>query len=197
MWVEEELRVLEAVERVKAWAELVGLGALRRLREAVGERVRDLDDLTEAASGWGMSTPTLRAEADTATVDEVVLAVGLPQWQVERRLDLAVDEDGRARLLHAALAQGGVSVDRAVRIHQDTRGLGVEEVHAICERLLAPNRDGSIRTERAFRRELRRQVVVHTPDPQAARDDAVADRTAYASLDPDSCSRDRVTHRDR
>jgi hypothetical protein len=35
-WVEEELRVLEAVERVKAWAEFVGLGALRRLREAVG-----------------------------------------------------------------------------------------------------------------------------------------------------------------
>ena len=92
--------------------------------------------------------------------------MGLPQWQVERRLDLAVDEDGRARLLHAALAQGRVSVDRAVRIHQDTRGLGVEEVHAICERLLAPNRDGSIRTDRAFRRELRRQVVAAHPGPR-------------------------------
>jgi hypothetical protein len=183
-WVEEELRVLEAVEVVKAWAEFVGLGALRRLREAVGERVRDLDDLVEAASGRGMSAPVRRAEADTATVDEVVLAVGLPQWQVERRLDLAVDEDGRGRVLHGALAAGRVSVDRAVRIHQDTRGLGVEEVHAITERLLAPNRDGSVRTDRAFRRELRRQVAVHTPDPQVARDDAVADRTAYASVDP-------------
>ena len=95
-----------------------------------------------------------------------MLATGLPEGQVDRRLDLAVDEDGRARVLHAALARGRVSVDRAVRIHQDTRGLGVEEVHAICERLLAPNRDGSLRTERAFRRELRRQVAVHTPDPQ-------------------------------
>ncbi len=183
-WVEEELRVLEVMERVKAWVEFVGLGALRRLREAVGERVRDLDDRVEAASGRGMSTPVRRAEADAAAVDEVVLAVGLPQWQVERRLDLAVDEDGRGWLLHGALAQGRMSVDRAVRIHQDTRGLGVEEVHAITERLLAPNRDGSVRTDRAFRRELRRQVAVHTPDPQVARDDAVADRTAYASVDP-------------
>ena len=60
----------------------------------------------------------------------------------------------------------------------------VDEVHAICERLLAPNADGSIRTERAFRRELRRQIAVHTPDPAADRDEAVAERTAYASLDP-------------
>ena len=72
-----------------------------------------------------------RAESDIATVDEVVLATGLPQWQVERRLDLAVDADGRAQLLHVALAEGRVSLDRAIRLHHDTRGLGAEEVHAI------------------------------------------------------------------
>ena len=114
----------------------------------------------------------------------MVLATGLPQWQVERRLDLAVDADGRGRLLPAALAEGRVSLDRAIRIHHDTRGLGTEEIHAICQRLLAPNRDGSIRTDRSFRRELRRQVALHTPDPAKARDDAVAERCAHASLDP-------------
>ena len=183
-WVEEELQVLEAVEQVKAWADVQGLAALRRLREAVGERVRYLDEDMEAACGRGMTAQVLRAESDIATVDEVVLALGLPAGTVSRRLDLAVDPDGRGRLLHRALAEGRVSLDRAVRVHQDTRGLGVEEVHAICERLLAPNRDGSIRTDRSFRRELRRQVTLHTPDPAAARDDAVAERTAYASLDP-------------
>ena len=44
-WVDEELQILEAVERVKAWADLQGLAALRRLREAVGEQVRMTDDL--------------------------------------------------------------------------------------------------------------------------------------------------------
>ena len=117
----------------------------------------------------GVCRPSvLRWESDTATVDEVVLATGLPQWQVERRLDLAVDADGRGRLLPAALAEGRVSLDRAIRIHHDTRGLGAEEVHAICERLLAPNRDGSVRTDRSFRRELRRQIAVHTPDPDSS-----------------------------
>ena len=183
-WVEEELQVLEAVERVKAWADLQGLAALRRLREAVGEQVRMTDDLAGRV-GRGMRPSALRWESDTATVDEVVLATGLPQWQVERRLDLAVDADGRGRLLPAALAEGRVSLDRAIRIHHDTRGLGAEEVHAICERLLAPNRDGSVRTDRSFRRELRRQVAVHTPDPDSARADAVAARSAHASLDPD------------
>jgi hypothetical protein len=61
----------------------------------------------------------------------------------------------------------------------------VEEVHAICERLLAPNRDGSVRTDSSFRRELRRQIAVHTPDPASVRADAVAARSAHASLDPD------------
>jgi hypothetical protein len=142
-WVEEELQILEAVEQVKAWADFQALAALRRLREAVGERVRCLDEDMEAACGRGMPGH-VRAESDIATVDEVVLAVGLPEGQVYRRLDLAVDSDGRGRVLHAALAEGRVSLDRAVRVHQDTRGLGEEEVHAICERLLAPNRDGSI-----------------------------------------------------
>src|SRR5512133_3719288 len=38
-WVEDELRVIEAVERVKAWADFQGLAALQRMREAVHEQV--------------------------------------------------------------------------------------------------------------------------------------------------------------
>ena len=82
-WVEEELKVIEVV---KAWADAVGLGALRRLREVVGEQVRALDDLS-ARHGRGMPPSVLRAESDTAAVDEVVLATGLPQGEVSRRLE--------------------------------------------------------------------------------------------------------------
>src|SRR5690349_7195834 len=71
-WVEEELQVLEAVEVVKAWADAVGLGALRRLREAVGEQVQAVDDL-RGRFAPGMPAHVLRAESDTAAVDEVVL----------------------------------------------------------------------------------------------------------------------------
>ena len=116
-----------------------------------------MTDDVAGVNGRSMPPQVLRAESDSAAVDEVVLATGLPQWQVERRLDLAVDADGRGQLLTAALAEGRVSLDRAIRLHHDTRGLGTEETHAICQRLLAPNRDGSIRTDRSFRRELRRQ----------------------------------------
>jgi hypothetical protein len=182
-WVEEELAVLEAVEVVKAWADSVGLGALRRLREAVGEQVRATNDLM-GPYGPVMPAHVVRAESDTAAVDEVVLATGLPQGEVARRMELAVDTDGRGMLLHAALMEGQVSLGRAVRIHQETKGLGQEEVQAICARLLARNRDGSVRSDRAFRRELRRQVTLHTPDPDQARADALAERTAYATLDP-------------
>ena len=43
-WVEEELRVIEAAESVKAWADAQGLAALARLREAVGMVVQEQTD---------------------------------------------------------------------------------------------------------------------------------------------------------
>ena len=43
-WVEEELRVIEAVESVKAWADAQSLAALRRLHEAVGMVVQEQTD---------------------------------------------------------------------------------------------------------------------------------------------------------
>ena len=68
-WVEAELQILEAVEQVKAWADLQGLVALRRLREAVGEQVRMTDDLS-GPIGLGLPPQVLRAESDIAAVDE-------------------------------------------------------------------------------------------------------------------------------
>ncbi|MEP6631437.1 MAG: HNH endonuclease [Lapillicoccus sp.] len=184
-WVEQELKVLEAVERLKAWADSRGLAALRRLHEAVSEQCRHLNDDHVALSGRELSRSELRHEALTTAVDEVALATGLPEAQVARRLELALDDDGRGRVLAAALADGEVSLDRALRMHHDTRGISPEETRAICTRLLSRNADGSIRTHRAFGRELGRQVALHTPDPAQARADALAERTAYGVIEKD------------
>lgn len=145
-WVEDKLQVLDAVERVKAWADSRALAALRRLHEAVREQCRHLDDDRAAMAGprAGLTPTALRHESRTAAVDEVVLATGLSEAQVTRRLDLALDEDGRASMLLGALDSGEVGLDRALRVHHDTRGIGPEETRAICTRLLARNADGSV-----------------------------------------------------
>ena len=44
-WVEAELRVIEAAESVKAWADAQGLAALARLHEAVGMVVQEQADM--------------------------------------------------------------------------------------------------------------------------------------------------------
>ena len=186
-WVEEELRVLEAVETVKAWADFQGLAALARMQEAVHEQVRAHNDDLEHLTQRPLLSPALvSVEALTATVDEAALATGLPAWEVARRLELAADARGRGARLGDAVAAGEVSPERALRIHRDTRRLGTEVGLAVSERLLAPGRDGSIRSHPAILRELRRQVAVHTPDPAQDRAAAIADRDATAVVDPDA-----------
>jgi hypothetical protein len=186
-WVEEELRVVEAVEKVKAWVDVQGLAALRRMREAVHEQVRahndDLEHLTQSPI---LSPDLVAAESLTATVDEAALATGLPAWDVARRLELAADPGGRGARVLAALADGAVTLERALRIHRETERLGTEVALAVSERLLAPGRDGTIRSHAAFLRELRRQVALHTPDPAENRAAAIAGRDASAVLDPDA-----------
>lgn len=184
-WVEEELRLLEAVERVKAWLDFQGLAALRRLREAVDEVVRDRNDSICAAKGRGLTELGLAHESDSVCVDEAMLATGLSQFEVTRRLQLARDEDGRGNGLLCSLAQGDVGLERALRIHHDTRHLGWDQARAVAARLLTRNADGSIRSDRAVRRELRRQVALHVARSAEAEAAAVAERTCYAVLEHD------------
>jgi hypothetical protein len=184
-WIDEELRLLEAVERAKAWLDFQGLAALRRLREAMGELVRDRDDSVCMSTGRGLSETALAHESDAATVDEAMLATGLSQFEVTRRLELAQDEDGRGGGLLGALARGDVGLERALRIHHDTRDLGWDQARAVAARLLTRNADGSIRSGRAVRRELRRQVALHVARSAEARAAAVEDRTSYAVLEHD------------
>jgi len=78
-------------------------------------------------------------------------------------------------------------------VHHDTLAINPDETRAICTRLLARNTDGSVRSYRAFCRQLRRQVVLHTPDPAAARAEALAERTAYGVIETDGTGTLTVT----
>jgi hypothetical protein len=169
-WVEAELRVIEAAEAVKAWADFQGLTALRRLHEATGMVVRENVEEIGRYTPNAVSCAAVIAETITSTVDEVALATGLPEGAVAARLDLARNEEGRSGLLLASLADGEVTLERAFRIHEATSGLDPEVARAVAARVLLRNPDGSVvRSHRSFTRELRRQVVVHTPDPAEAR----------------------------
>ncbi len=191
-WVEQELRVIEAAERLKAWADAQGLSALRRLHEAVGIMVRETAAVTGPTEG-ATAHATITSETTTATVDEVALATGLPESQVAARLALALDAQQRAAPVAAALREGAVSLDRAQRIQQATGDLDPEVARAVAARLLAVNADGSVRSHRSFTRELRRQVALHAPDPARTRADALRDRCAYASIEPEGTGRLTVT----
>ena len=90
-WVEEELRVIEAAESLKAWADAQGLAALRRLHEAVGMVVQEQADSISMYTNDAVSYQAVTAETTTAAVDEVALATGLSEGQVAGRLELALD----------------------------------------------------------------------------------------------------------
>ena len=192
-WVEEELRVIEAAEAVKAWADAQGLAALRRLHEAVGMVVQEQADTISMYDDGVLSYAAVVAETTTAAVDEVSLATGLPECQVAARLELALDAEQRFAPLLAALTSGGVNLERSLRIAQATSALDPEVCRAVTMQLLAPMADGSVRSHRSFVRELRRQVAVHTPDPAEARAEALRRRCAYGWLEPDGTGRLTVT----
>lgn len=188
-WVEQELRVIEAAEAVKGWADARSLAALRRLHEAAGMVVQEQADTISMYGNDMVSFAVVADETRTATVDEVAVATGLSEGQVAARLSLAMNTEERGTPLLAALVRGEVTLDRALRIHQATDELDPDIARAVADRLLAPMADGSVRSHRSFVRELRRQIVLHTADPAEARAEAVKRRSAYGWLEPDGTGR--------
>ena len=181
-WIAEELALIEAVERVKAWADFEGLAALARLREAVGEQCEALFDATAFLELATPSRATVRHEADSCAVDEVVSATGLAEGDVQQRLDLAQNLDGRSTVMLGMLARGEVALSRCKRVLEVTRLCDPSDVRAITARVLGPCADGTTRSHQSFTRELRRQVVLHEPDLEKVKADAVSRRTAFGEL---------------
>ncbi len=181
-WAAEEVLRVQAAERVKAWAEFQQLAALRRLREAAGQSIRDLLDRTD-------SEIPVEAEAgrvDAATVEEVVAATGLPHGAVASRVAIAQNPDGRSNVLLARLARGEVDFFRVQRICALTQHHDPATANAVAERVLRPMRDGNPVTHRVFTDRLRRELVLADPDwLERQRQEAVAARRVDALLLPE------------
>lgn len=184
-WIAEELVLIEAVERVKAWADFEGLAALARLREAVGEQCEALYDDTSFLECATPSRASVGHEADACAVDEVVSATGLSEGDVQQRLCLAQNLDGRSTVMLGMLARGEVALSRCKRVLEVTRLCDPSDVRAITTRVLGPCADGTTRSHQSFTRELRRQVVLHEPDLVKVKADAVSRRTAFGELRQD------------
>lgn len=184
-WIDRELRLIEAAERIKAWADFQAVAALRRLYDAVLEQCDSLYDSSGCLNADIPSRQDMRVEALTATVDEVAVATGRPEWQVDRQLQLALDESVRSASLLSALARGEVSLDRATRIHHATAGCTADDAAVIAGRLLGPMRDGSTRSHRQFVRALSDQVARHTPDQDKRHRDALEQRSVFGELHDD------------
>lgn len=166
LWAAQELDLIEAADRVTAWAHLLQLGAIARLRDAVGAHC---DTQLSSTAFTEIGAPyDVDREADTATADEVTLVTGLPDHETTRRLHLACATDGRTRTLLRRLHEGRTTLERCLRILDATTDCHPDDVNTITDRVLAELPDGSTPSHRLFIRRLRRQVVLHHPTPPNA-----------------------------
>ena len=179
VWAAQETDLIEAADRVIAWAHHLQLGATARLREAIGAHCEMQLTPTAFLNGVDYDVET---EADAATADEVALVTGLPVHQATARMRLAVSAHGRSRVVISRLHDGRTTLDRALRILDATTDCHPDDVNTIADRVLAELPDGSKPSHQLFTRRLRRQVVLHQPDPTQRHADAVTRRTAFGEL---------------
>lgn len=176
------LGIIETVERLKAMLDLAALSAWRALHAHVADECDALDLR-------GMA-PTRRREhvaslARTATVEEVMAATGLGRLECERRLSFATAHPRRTATASACLRDGGASLYRVLRVHDETRHLDPAVADGIAARVLLPTSRCPVPSERLVSGRLRRQLALHAPDPAKSRAAALAGRTADAQLEPE------------
>ena len=131
---EGALRVVEAAEAVKAWADSVSVAAVAVM---VTEFESDFVDLApEEPSRWGW-TRFVRS-CRSAAAREIQVATGLPITWCQRRVWLAACEPERTAALLEAMGAGQVSYARALTLTEATAELDGLTAAAIAARVLRP-----------------------------------------------------------
>ena len=131
---EAALRVVEAVEAVKAWADSVSVAATAAM---VTEFETDFVHLApERPSRWGW-TRFVRT-CRSAAAREIQVATGLPITQCQRRVWLATCEPERTGVVREAMRLGRVSFARALALTEATAELDAFTAAAIATRVLRP-----------------------------------------------------------
>jgi len=131
---ERALRVVEAVEAVKAWADSVSLAATAAV---VAEFETDFVHLApEKPSVWGW-TRFVRT-CRSAAAREIQVATGLPITQCQRRVWLAACEPERVGPVRDAMRLGRVTLARVLALTEATADLDAFTAAAIATRVLRP-----------------------------------------------------------
>ena len=131
---EHALRVVEAVESVKAWADSVSVAATSTI---VAQFETDFVDLApESPSIWGW-TRFVRA-CRSAAAREIQVATGLPISQCQRRVWLSACEQERVGPVLEAMKAGRVTFARALALTEATAHLDAFTAAAIGTRVLRP-----------------------------------------------------------
>jgi hypothetical protein len=162
---EQALRVIEAVEAVKAWADSVSLAATSAM---VCEFETDFVHLApEKPTTWGWTR--FARTCRSAAAREIQVATGLPITQCQRRVWLAACEPDRVGPVRKAMRLGRVTFARALALTEATADLDTSTAAGIASRVLAPltGPDGlplaamAPLSQATFTARLHRQLVIH------------------------------------
>jgi len=162
---EHALRVVEAVESVKAWADSVSVAATAAMVAQFETDFMDLAPETPSAWGWTRFVRSCRS----AAAREIQVATGLPITQCQRRVWLSACEPERVGLVLEAMKAGRVTFARALALTEATAHLDAFTAAAIGSRVLRPlsSPDGlplpavAPLSHATFLGRLRTQLVLH------------------------------------
>jgi hypothetical protein len=162
---EAALRVVEAAEAVKAWADSVALEATAVMVDTFESDFVDLAPERPSTRGWTRFVRSCRS----AVAREIQVATGLPITACQRRVWLSACEPERVGAVLEQMRLGRVTFARAVTLAEATAHLDAYTAAAIATRVLAPltGPDGvplpgvAPLSQATFTARLRTQLVLH------------------------------------
>ena len=161
---EAALRVVEAVEVVKAWADSISVAATAAMVAEFETDFHHLAPQTSSAWAWTRFVKSCRS----AAAREIQVATGLPITQCQRRVWLAACEPERVAVVGDGMRLGRVSFARALALTEATADLDALTAAAIAVRVLRPltGSDGVVLpltaplSQATFTARLRTQLVL-------------------------------------
>ncbi len=189
---EQALRVVEAVEAVKAWADSISLDATATMVAALESDFTDRSMECSTAKGRTRFVRSCRS----AAAREIQVATGLPITQCQRRVWLAACEPERVGPVREAMRLGLVTFARAVALAEATAHLDALVATGIAARVLRPltGPDGvplpglAPLSQATFAARLRTQLILHhglVGEAERTYAEALKERRMSAEPNPD------------
>lgn len=162
---DEALRVIEAAEAVKAWAESGAVAAAAHLTRAL-ESDRSMQDPSDRTR---MGNQRFWRECRSVAAREIQVATGRPITACQSLIWFAACEDERTATVRSLMGQGRLSYYRALSLVEKTQRLDAVAADRIAAKVLAPltSPSGEVLPGQAplsqatFNRRLHRQLVLH------------------------------------